>query len=128
MATENLLLSMSLLVSGNNLSATTDRYIFVKCGATEGDVVPAAAADVPLGISQETGKNDEVINVGLVGISKLRLAGTVKAGNMVKVYTGASDGRGVVSTNASHAYGAMALEDGVTGDVISVLLTQGHGS
>ena len=127
MATENLLLCMSLLVSGNNLSAVSDKYIFCKCGATEGDVVPSSNENVPLGISQETGKDGEVISVGIVGISKLRLVGTIKAGNLVKAYTGPADGRGVASTNIG-AYGAMALEDGVTGDIISVLLTQGHGS
>jgi hypothetical protein len=121
------LLSMSYIVSGNNLSGTDDTFIFVKCGNTENTVVPAAAGDIPMGVSYGTGKNGESIEVAMAGVVKLRLAGTVKRGNMLKVYTGISDGRAVASTNIA-AYGAMALRDGASGNIIPAMLLQGNGS
>ena len=127
-AYDNKLLEISLMVSGNDLSAASDQFIFVKCGNTEGDVVPAAAGDCPLGISQETGKDGESISVCVAGISKIRLAGTVKRGNILNVYTGANVGTAVRSDQASEAIGAMAMMDGSSGDVISCLLIQGFAS
>lgn len=126
-AYDRVLLSMTYEVSGNNLSADSDQFIFVKCGNTENEVVPAAAGDVPMGISYSTGKDGNAIEVAMSGVAKLRLAGTVKRGNLVKVNSGTSDGRGILSTNIA-AYGGMALRDGVSGDIIPVLLLQGHGS
>lgn len=127
-AWDNRLLDISLQVSGNALSAASDQFIFVKCGNTADQVVPAAAGDCPLGISQETGKNGESIGVCVAGISKIRLAGTVKAGNILKVYTGANVGTAQRSGQASEAIGAMAMMDGESGDVITCLLTQGFAS
>lgn len=126
-AYDRVLLSYSFTVSGNDLSAATDQFIFVKPGNAENTVVPAAAADVPMGVSQGTGKNGEGISVGLVGITKVRLAGTVKRGNLLKVYTGANDGRAVVCLN-DDPYGGMALRDGAANAVIPMLLTIGVAS
>lgn len=121
------LILTSFTVSGNNLSGTDDSYIFVKMGNTENEVVPAASGDLPAGVSYGTGKDGEEIPVALAGIVKLRLAGTVKRGNMLKVNSGVSDGRGILSTNIG-AYGAMALQDGASGNIIAALLCQGNGS
>ncbi len=126
-AYENVLLVHSMTVSGNNLSAATDKYIFVKCGDSENDVVPAASGDIPVGVSLTTGIDGENINIAMVGITKVRLAGTVKRGNALKVTSGATDGRAVMSTNIG-AYGAMALQDGSSGSIIAALLLQGNGS
>jgi hypothetical protein len=127
-AYENVLLSHTWLVSGNALSAATDQFIFVKMGLTENEICPAwAETDIPLGISQTTGKDGDGVEVALVGISKLRLAGTVARGNLVKPYT-TDTGTGVRYTMAGNAYGALALQNGVSGDVISVLLMPGFST
>lgn len=124
MANENLLLCDSFTVSGNNLSASSDQFIFAKAGATSPEVVQACAGDPTLGITQETGKDAAAVNVGLAGISKLRLGGTVKHGNYIKSHT---NGTGVLYTGVGH-YGAKALRDGESGDVIDVLITTGFSS
>lgn len=126
-AYSRVLLSMSYVVSGNDLSAATDQFIFVKPGNTENDVVPAAAGDVPMGVSQETGKDGESIACALSGISKIRLNGTVKRGNLLKVYTGANVGTAVRCGN-NDPYGGMALQDGASGDLIAMLITFGVAS
>ena len=121
---ENVLLTTSMTVSGDNLSAATDKYIFVKCGNAADDVVPCDSNTQPLGINQETASDGKDISIALVGISKLRLAGTVKRGNMLKP-TGSVTGGAVISTRVALPMGAMALQDGETGDVIAALLTPG---
>lgn len=126
-AYERVLLSLSYVVSGNALSAATDQYIFVKPGNAENDVVPAASGDCPMGVSLETNKDNGSIVCALVGVSKIRLAGTVKRGNLLKVNTGTTDGRAIRSGHDT-PYGGMALQDGVSGDVIAMLLTIGIGT
>ena len=121
------LLVVSMTVSGNDLSAASDQYVFVKCGNTENTVVPAASGDIPDGVSYGTGKNGEAIDVAVAGVVKLRLAGTVKRSNVLKVTSGTNDGRAVLSTNIG-AVGAKAFQDGASGELIAALLIQGNGS
>jgi len=126
-AYDNVLLSHSMTVSGDNLSAATDLFIFVKPGNIENDVVPAASGDLPLGVSYGTSKDGGDIPVALVGIVKLRLAGTVKRGNALKVNSGTADGRAIRSAHDG-AIGAIAMQDGASGEIIAALLTQGFGT
>lgn len=127
MATSDPLQIISLMVSGNNLSAVDDDYLFVKCAATEGYVVPCSSVDVPLGINLDIGRHGIPVRVVVEGIAKSRLAGTVKAGNLMKAYDGTNDGRAVFTVNLS-AHGAMALEDGSSGEIITSIITRGIGS
>jgi len=120
-AYQNILLSKSLTVSGNNLSAITDNYLFVKAGSAVDTVVPAASGDLPLGVNDDTGISGDSIAVNLVGITKLRLAGSVSAGNRLKVTSGTSDGRAIAAT-VDEIYGAIALQPGSSGEVIAALL------
>lgn len=126
-AYDRVLLSRSFLVSGNDLSAASDQFIFVKPGNVENTVVPAASGDVPMGTSQETAKTGVGVGCALVGISRIRLAGTVKRGNLLKVTSGTNDGRAVRSGHDT-PYGGMALQDGASGEVIAMLLTIGIGT
>jgi|2_EtaG_2_1085320.scaffolds.fasta_scaffold03392_3 hypothetical protein len=120
MAAENGILDLTFAVSGNGLSANSDQFIFAKMGNTSPQVVAAAAGDRILGITQSTAKKTEGLSIRLIGVSKLRLGGTVKAGNQVKAD---ANGNGVLGVGNAK-YGAQALEDGVSSDVISVLLEQ----
>ena len=119
MATENLLLCESLTVSGNNLSASTDDYIFVKHGNTDGDVVPCTAGDLVAGVSQETGKNDENISVAKEGVSKVRCGTTVTQGQHVRPN---ASGNAVPLLDLNPG-GGIAQAAGATNDLIPVLLT-----
>ncbi len=121
------LLTVSMTVSGNDLSAASDQYVFVKCGSANNDVVPAASGDCPEGVSYGTGKDGSAIDVVMSGIVKLRLAGTVYSNTPLKPTSGTNDGRAVASTNIG-AIGARAMMGGSSGDVITALLTQGYGS
>jgi len=121
---ENVLLSTSMTVSGDNLSAVTDKFVFVKCGDAANDVVPCDANTAPLGVNQEIASDGNDIAIALIGISKIRLAGTVKRGNMMKP-TGSITGGAIVSLRVALPMGAMALMDGDSGDVIACLLTPG---
>ena len=124
MAVENCLLARTLTASGNGLSADTDQFIFVGPGATEKQVVPmnVGATDVHLGITQGTAKTGEGISVGMVGVSKLRLGGTVSHGNLLRSDV---NGQGVAWLGVG-PHGAMALEDGVSGEVIEALIVIGR--
>ena len=120
MASENGILDLSFTVSGNGLSADADQHIFAKMGATSPQVVAAAAGDRILGITQATNINTRGVPIRLIGVSKLLLSGTVVAGRPVKA---SANGTGVQSVGDA-PYGAVALEDGVSGDKITVLLEQ----
>ncbi len=125
MAYSNLLLTHSFNVSSdhNALSAATDQFIFVRIGSADGEVGQAYTNDRTIGVSQSTAKKSEGIDVGMIGISKLRLGGAVTRNQPIRA---TSDGTGVrwLGAAASHI-GAIALESGSSGDVIAALLTSG---
>ena len=123
----NILLSKSLEVSGNNLSADTDKYIFVKPGNADDTVVPAAEGDMPMGVSWDIAKHGSSIAVAVSGIVKIRLAGTVARSDPLKVTSGTTDGRAVKATD-NEVHGAIALQSGASGEVISALLSRGIGA
>ena len=121
-AVDNIILAKTFTVSGNNLSADSDQYIFVKQGATSPQVVAAAANDPILGVSQDTNTTGRGIAVGLVGVTKLIIGAAVSHGHRLK-----SDATGrAVRHLGLGAYGAVALEDGSTAnDIIEALLITG---
>lgn len=125
MAYSNLLLTQSYNVSSdhNALSAALDQFIFVRIGSADGEVGQAYSNDRTMGVSQSTAKKSEGIDVGMIGISKLRLGGAVTRNQPLRAD---SIGEGVrwLGAAASHI-GAIALESGADGDVIAVLLTSG---
>lgn len=96
----------------------------VKFGADKTKViVGAAATDKAIGVSDNIGgATDDTIDVILDGIALVKLGGTVAFGDLV-----ASDGtgQGVATTTATHRYIGVAMEDGVSGDVIGVRLAPG---
>lgn len=118
MARENGILDITLDVSGNNLSGSTDDFIFVKVAAAGNKVVAAAANDSAIGISQETAKDGEGISFRTVGVSKLRLGGTVSPNQFLKPDASGNGVRHLGNSPAS----AKAIEGGVSGDIISVLI------
>ena len=125
MAYSNLILTQSFGVSSdhNALSAATDQFIFVRIGSADNEVGQAYSNDRTVGVSQSTARKGTAIDVGMIGITKLRLGGTVTRNQPLR-----SDGSGNavrwLGAAASHI-GAIALESGASGEVISALLTSG---
>lgn len=121
MAFENVIFTQSFTASGNNLSAAVAQFVFVAI-TTNKKILPSAAAGRTLGILQAPAKSGEGGPVAMSGsISKLRLGNTVKANIFLN---GTATGTGQPCRGGAPV-GAMALEDGVTGDVISVLVLNG---
>lgn len=111
-----------------NLKTATDisakQYYFVK--NSSGNVVAAGAGEQGLGIMQNapvgTSARAAIAQVRTVGMSKLKLGGTVSAGQYIKADT---NGAGVAATSDHDIYLAKALSDGVSGDLIAVVLCFG---
>lgn len=111
-----------------NATAAVPAFTLVKPGSNDGEVVPAAAStdDVigaSTGIDVASGEPCDVIHEG---IASVKLGGTVARGKFV---TSDANGCGVLAapatgTNASVA--GKALQSGVSGDVIEVLLSIGQ--
>ena len=120
MANENLLLAVSMQVSSdsNNLSAATDQFIFVHASDADKRVSQAYADDITIGVTQETAKKDEWINVAVAGITKLRFGSTITHGQMIKSN---ASGNAVRSLHDTWG-GALALQTGATNDVIEALI------
>lgn len=96
---------------------------FVKPGASDGQVILAAAAtDSIIGVSDALGGvSGGRVDVHLVGVVEVELGGTVAAGAQL---TADSVGRGVTAASGNRT-GGIAQVGGVLGDIIDVLLAPG---
>jgi len=104
--------------SGNAMSAAVDQFQFVRA-TTSNRCLPGGAGSVTIGVQQNRPKNGEGCAIAPPGsVTKLRLGGTVSANDPLK-----SDGSGdAVRSLGDAPTGAVALEDGVDGDVIRALV------
>jgi hypothetical protein len=107
------------------LKATADlsakQYTFVKGDTANNDQVVSAAdeADNVLGVLQNTPAAGDAVQLRVVGITKLKLGGTVTRFDRVGPK---ADGTGIsIGTGVGVAAG-IALQSGVIGDIISMLL------
>jgi hypothetical protein len=102
---------------------SSSAYYFVKIGASDNAcLVNDSAGGNVLGVLQENVDGSSVAKparIRVMGNSKLKLAGTVARGGRI---TSGSVGTGVAATGSNKHAPAIALESGVTGDIISVLL------
>lgn len=111
-----------------NLKTATDistkQYFFVK--NSSGNVVVAGAGEQGLGVLQNapvgTTARAAIAQVRTVGMSKVKLGGTVSAGQYIK---SDSNGKGVAATTDKDIYMAKALTDGVDGDIIATVVCFG---
>jgi len=102
-----------------NLSTTDYRFVKLSDDFT---VALCGAGEAIIGIRQESidGSSEErYINVAYLGTAKLTLGDTVTIGQRLK---SDSVGRGVPSTSNTEEYGGIALEAGVVGQVVEVLV------
>jgi hypothetical protein len=110
--------------SSSDMSATD--YRFVKGSSADFVVEDATAGAQIIGIRQESPDGSSVtqaVNVAIAGTSKLTAGGTITRYAKLK---SDANGAGVASSTDTDEYGAIALEDGVSGQVIEVLVVPGQ--
>ena len=101
-------------------SAVATAFTFAKFGADDDTAdLATAATDGIMGILQHTTATaGDIVRLMLVGISRLKLGGTVTRGKPV---TSDASGKGVQAT-AGQSYGGIAFASGVSGDIIPVFV------
>ena len=110
------------LPAAGNLSST-GQFHFATVDANGRADVASANSEVIVGIGQnKPGAQHRGYSIQYEGVSKLILGGTVNEGDRL---TSDSDGAGVATTTAGHRVGAIALEAGADGAVISALVVPG---
>lgn len=112
-----------LLTKSKTAGAAVNGYRFVKPGASDNQVLLAAAAtDAIVGVSDALGGiSGGRVDVHYAGIVEVELGGTVAAGAQL---TADSVGRGVTAASTNRT-GGIALVAGVLGDIIDVLIAPG---
>jgi hypothetical protein len=103
-------------IAGGTLSAR----LIVKKGADDSHVVAAAAStDAPVGVNERLDRvSGDRADIVVQGIADVLLGGTVNFGDRI---TADANGKGVAATSGSNNVG-MAMADGVSGDIIPVLV------
>lgn len=119
MAYEEGLQAISKIAGADLSNEAVHPYTGVKYNAA-GALVPfAAATDRPAGVLQKPlAKLNEVARLGVNGISKVKLGGTVAGGDEIAF---SATGRGVVATTGNYIIGT-AQSAGVSGDIIPVFI------
>jgi hypothetical protein len=116
-----------LLFQSFNAEAAINPRRIVKMGAADGQVLQAAAAtDSPIGVADFLGQSTvgARVDVVLAGVAEVELGGTVTRGNPI---TSDASGRGVAAAPAAGTNNGIigrALQSGVSGDVILVVINQ----
>ncbi len=106
--------------AGVDLSAAANVYTGVKYNGSGGLIAFAAATDRPAGVLQKPlPKLNEVARLGVEGISKVKLGGTVAAGDAVQF---GATGLGILAATGGYIIGT-AQSAGVTGDIIPVFIS-----
>lgn len=106
---------------------TDKEYYFVNLDTTNDNEIDALASDAtkmayPLLEAYDGSTNARTGTIATGGIAKLKCGGAVSPNNFL-VPDG--NGKAVAATADNQIYGAVALENGVDGDVIAVKVTQG---
>lgn len=96
----------------------------VKVGADDTKVVVGAAAtDKIFGVSDNIGgASGESIDVILDGIALVKAGGTIAFGDLV---TSDGTGQGIATTTAGNRWIGVAMEGGVSGDLVGVRIAPG---
>ena len=93
----------------------------VRFSAENTAVAASAATDKLVGISDNVGGDaNDTVDVILDGIALVKLGGTVAFGDLV---TSDATGQGVATTTAGNRVIGVAMQGGVTGDLIGVKLS-----
>lgn len=127
-STVNVPKSIDILTMGYTAGATIAQAVFVKKGTTDGRViVSAASTDKTIGVAIIPGANgttkviEDPIDVRHIGIAPITYADTIVLGD---VLMSDASGFAVLATDTNRSIG-IAMEDGVSGNIGSVLLNIG---
>lgn len=114
-------IAMAPFSNGGAITANS----MVKLHTTAGQVVACTAiTDLPIGVCVDTGSataGAEQVRVQMMGIAKCRIGATVAVGDELMVKSGGT-GELDVAAGATAVSVAKALQAGVSGDIIAVLL------
>ncbi len=120
MIQETSILEKSVLAGSAITAFTIAQY-----GANDNTMIPgAAAADFLVGVFQHGALSGAEVRVMLVGVSRLKIGGTVTRGDII---TTDASGQGVAAApiaGTNNRIIGVALASGVTGDIIPVFLAQ----
>ena len=117
MASSNQVLKFNALAE-----AAITENLFIMVGSADRNVLTATAGAKILGIAEDPASINTAIGISHQGQVKLTLGGNVTRGQKIKATTG---GKGIYADTNKDEYGAVALESGVSGDIISVLIEKG---
>lgn len=104
--------------AGSDLS--TKQWYLVKQTAVDTVDITSAGTDLVMGVIQNKPKSGEIADVLRVGggaTLKVKIGGTVSIGDRLK---SDSSGRGVTTTTSGDVTFGIALQAGVSGDIIEV--------
>lgn len=118
-ANEEQVRSISRIANADFTGSNTGIYRFVKVGSNQ-KVALCDSGDAALGVLRGKADEDQAIEVAIGGRVLVELGASVTAGSRVQSGSGGS-----CITLASGADLGTALEGGVTGDIISVVLDAG---
>lgn len=116
----------------NTAFAPADQYKFISLDSTTPSVLDLCpSGTLPFGIlqnlevqiGQTTSAVGSYVSVRVGGLSQMLISGTVTAGNFLKADS--STGAGIACTTDKDLYGAIALQSGVSGDFIDVIIAFG---
>jgi hypothetical protein len=114
--------SNQVLKFNSTAEAAIVENTFVMVGVADNTVLTATAGAVIIGVAEDPAAIDTAIGISHQGKVKLKLGGSISAGQKIKATTG---GTGVYADTTKDEFGAIALEDGVIGDVINVIIAKG---
>lgn len=98
---------------------------FVMIGTADSKVLTATAGAKVLGVAEDPAIINGAIGITHQGQVKIKLGGNITKGQKIKAGT---NGYGVYADTNKDEYGAVALADGVSGDVIPVLIEKGQAN
>lgn len=104
-----------------------NEFTIVKFGADDENVVAATAVSETLvGVAQATVVSGERVRLMMSGISRVKIGGTVTRGDYVTTNASAQGVAAAPAAGINNGILGIALQSGVTGDIIRVQLAQGR--
>jgi hypothetical protein len=121
MAVENPFIRITLKATA---ALTACQYLLMQLvsGTDFGVTVATGASDLPAGVLQNKPASGCAACVCAFGISKVKITDTVHTGDKL---TATTDGTAIVTTTNLNHYWGFALAEGVTGDIIPMLVFPG---
>jgi len=112
-------------VAGADMSS--DQYLIAKLGSADNTVIRATGVTAPLlGVVTRPGASGSAVAIRTHGVAKVKAGATVTRGGFVGCNaSGQAINYVIPGAAATNYYLGIALEDGASGEIISVLLQPG---